>query len=576
MRQGGPLLAITAAGLAISTPAIAGSIVFRSAPVFYSAPVIRFAPTYSVPTFRAPVYRSPVFRPSYSSGVFRSTPSFSGHSAFGRTNSFDRASPWGGFAPQTRNRAESEGQIIQQPPPQQAARNAEADLLGKLNVPSSGVRTPESQLPAVTSAAAASQAEDRLLTELQVTTPRPPSIQPDRQIIASKAAEDSLLKSLESPSPTAAQSHPITISAPQQTATQNNSTATKTTGTPSQQNSSVVTIINPDGTHVVNPNSSTVVTTIIPGTNGGSAGSNSNTSQATAPNTYTFSPTSYGTIQVFENGKLIGTGTASFAQQFGYQPSTNAVTALATSSTANSPTQPQGQQTAFTQSNTSSPTSVTRATPQTSVVAPQGTPTSQNSNAALTTTSAVSQAASQGTLTATNPTASTGPSLATTLANAASAPANFYQSTPVGQTLEDTLANAGGAVKGVPGLTALGNVDEAISLATLVEQKNYAQIPANLTSFVGSTLAANSVSLLAASPIYAAPLASATFTASFDIGQHTVAPVVGPVLGNAMFDLDPNFWTPASNPTITNIPTTTWTGISSSAEQSNPFSQSYP
>jgi hypothetical protein len=117
-------------------------------------------------------------------------------------------------------------------------------------------------------------------------------------------------------------------------------------------------------------------------------------------------------------------------------------------------------------------------------------------------------------------------------------------------------------------LNALGYADEGITLATLVEQKKYSQIPANLTSFGGTTLAANSVALVTAAPIYAAPLASATFAASFDLGQQYVAPYVGPVVGNGLYKADPNFWIPASNPKITNIPTTVWTGVQSSPTSS--------
>jgi len=178
----------------------------------------------------------------------------------------------------------------------------------------------------------------------------------------------------------------------------------------------------------------------------------------------------------------------------------------------------------------------------------------------------------QGTLTAGPIKPSNG---AANAANAANASTNFYQSNPAGQTFVDTLAAAGGEIKNVPGLKTLGNVDEAISLATLIQQKNYAEIPANLTSFAGSNLAAAAPGyLLTAAPAYAAPLASATFVASFEIGQHTVAPIVGPWLGNQLFNLDPKIWTPSSGPHITIIPTTSWTGVST--HQSTPLSPPTP
>jgi hypothetical protein len=59
--------------------------------------------------------------------------------------------------------------------------------------------------------------------------------------------------------------------------------------------------------------------TIIPGNKVDTTVASPLTTGAPSP-TYTFSPTPYGTIQVLQNGKLIGTGTASYAAQYGYQP----------------------------------------------------------------------------------------------------------------------------------------------------------------------------------------------------------------------------------------------------------------
>jgi hypothetical protein len=60
---------------------------------------------------------------------------------------------------------------------------------------------------------------------------------------------------------------------------------------------------------------------------------------ASSPPTYTFSPTVYGTVEVFQNGKRISTGTPEFvAQQYGYKlPNTSARTPTAVTTPMNPP-----------------------------------------------------------------------------------------------------------------------------------------------------------------------------------------------------------------------------------------------
>jgi hypothetical protein len=456
------------------------------------------------------------------------------------------ANPWPESAPQTRTQPQL-GIQHEQPQTTLNVRNAETDLLNKLQVNSPSVHpiqnAPPSVVPLQQQQNAASRAELQLFNQLHVSPPTSPptdALQIQQKTATATAAENALLKSLPS-IPAATQTGPITTIVPG-----NEAKATIAPAAPAPsagQTNSVVTI--------------------IPG----------NTSAQSNP-TYTFSPTSYGTIQVFQNGKLIGTGTPSFAQQYGYQPSAISAASPANSTTRLASTNLQTQQIAPTQGNVLSQSPTTLTTTQAPSISLQGAPTITKLSGASP-LSASTTTPNQGTLTAGNPTNFTGQSAATTIVNKANALPNFYQLNPEGQTLADTLASAGGAVGKVPGLAALGNVDEAITLTTLIEQKNYAAIPANLTSFAGSTLAGYAPGLLlSAAPIYAAPLAAGTFTLSFDVGQKTVAPILGPPIGSALFNLDPNFWTPAANPKITNVPTTAWTGIQS--QPSNSFVPSAP
>jgi hypothetical protein len=545
MHSRGPIRTVLAGSLLFSVHASAGTIIFRSAPAFYSAPVFRPAPTFSAPTFRAPAYR-----PSYGTGAIvrspptlGSAPSYSRSSEFGRLNTFSPSNPWAGMPPQIRNRPLFEPQQAQQPLATRSVSNAETELLSKLNVPLQSSRSIQILAPnagqLIQRTATATQAENQLLTQLHVSaSPSPLTVSaPSQAIVSAKTSEDTLLKQLEVSAPTTTQTHTPTA----------------------EPNTTIVTIIpgkgQSPGASPTNPapGQTSQIVTVIPANKIDTTVAGPLTTGAPSP-AYTFSPTSYGTIQVFENGKLIGTGTASFAQQYGYQPpSLSTPTSIASANPLPSPVPQQ------TQGPTQTP--ITQVPAQSSITALQGASASTKVNPAAPTPGAVLMS-NQGTLTAAPAQASTNSSPLTTAANGANALSNFYQSNPGGQTLLDTLGTAGGSISKVPGLAALGNVDEAITLTTLLEQKNYAAIPANLTSFVGSNLAAAAPgALLSAAPAYAAPLASATFVASFDIGQHTIAPILGPPLGGAIFNLDPKIWTPGATPNITVIPTTNWTGV---------------
>lgn len=66
-------------------------------------------------------------------------------------------------------------------------------------------------------------------------------------------------------------------------------------------------------------------------------------SSATAAPTYTFAPTPSGTIEVFQNGQRIGTGTAQYAAQYGYRGTGSALPANpAPALTSGTPTTPSG------------------------------------------------------------------------------------------------------------------------------------------------------------------------------------------------------------------------------------------
>jgi hypothetical protein len=261
---------------------------------------------------------------------------------------------------------------------------------------------------------------------------------------------------------------------------------------------------------------------------------------------------------------LIGTGAPSFAQQYGYNPQSTAPPSLGASipQTSSGQLGPQSAVANSAQAPQFQSPSRASTTPQAEL---------QKQSAALPSPGDAS-VSSRGTFTNVAPSPSTGSSQTTIVANGANKLTNLYQSNPAGQTLVDTLAAAGGAVKGVPGLVALGHVDEAISLTTLIQQKNYAAIPANLTSYIGSNLAGAAPGLIwSSAPIYAAPLASATFVASFELGQHYVAPIVAPAAGNFLFNLSPTYWTSAATaPHITVIPTISWTGVQPSTAFPSP------
>lgn len=351
MRRRVLVLAITAVALVAGAPSHAGMIILRSAPVF--------RPSFSVPTFRAPVFRAPAFRPNYgfrSGGIrpFRIGPSVSGPRVLGRrSNPYEPGTAWGGFAPQIRNRPGFKDRAGQQMLPLQNARSAETDLLNKLRVPPPGVHSFGGASP-VQNTAIANQAENKLLTDLHANTLLSTSMKPPQQISTAKAAEDTLLKSLETPSQvhSLTVSAPITVSAPTESAIATNAASSKPATPAPEQSSTVVTIINPNGTHVINPNAPSVVTTVIPGDKADTT--------AVSP-TYTFTTTPYGTVQISQGGKIVATTTPETAAvDYGYhlpkaaiQAPTTVPVAIAEPATAAKPvtvgTASQNSQTAPTQ-----------------------------------------------------------------------------------------------------------------------------------------------------------------------------------------------------------------------------------
>ncbi len=526
MRLHSPVFSALAVSFFWPASCWAGTVVFHSAPVYTPPAVYR-----SVPSFRAPTYN-----PGRS---FRAGPPFGGATPYSHPNSsrsFDLANPWPESAPQIRTRPQL-GIQHEQPQTTLNARNAETDLLNKLQVNSPSVHSIQNAPPSVVQLQqqqnVANRAELQLLNQLHVNPPTSPptdALQIQQKTATATAAENALLKSLPS-TPTVTQTSPIITIVP--------GNQTKTTVAPAAPGGSA--------------GQANSVVTIIPG-------NETKTTSAQSNPTYAFAATSFGTIQVFQNGKLIGTGTPSFAQQYGYQPSAVSTPSPASSTTLAS-TNLQTQQIAPTQGTVLSQSPTTLTTTQAPSISLQGAPTIAKSSGASP-LSASATAPNQGTLTAGNPTNSTGPSAATTIVYKGNALTNFYQLNPEGQTLADTLASAGGAVGNVRGVPTLGYVDEGITLITLLQQKNYAAIPANLTSFAGSTAAGYApAAILTAAPMYAAPLAAGTFTLSFDLGQKWVAPVVAPTVGNFIFNLDPSGWSPGSNPKVTNVITSTWTGL---------------
>lgn len=509
-----PKLAIFAALVVAPTQALAGSVVFRTTPVF-QAPIqtYRPSPVYrSVPTFRAP---SGV----YHMGTASQSSSSSLHQHFlGRSDRLDPLNPWAGMPPQIRSRpVVGLGESAVTPALSHGVSSAETDLLRQLHVSPADVRA-STFSPTGTGlgqrTAIAIQAETDMLKQLkapQLPTAATIVVLEQQKVASAQSAESTLLKGLQS---------------------------------------------------------SSQISTIR----------GSSLSQG-----YSFSPTSDGTIQVFQNGRLIGTGSLTYAQSYGYQgPAPTPASASASLSSSSSPTTAvsvAGRQSNYVEPANSAATIADAKTPV--------TPTYQSASVVNDLNGSVSApSAGSAPLTPIKVATTTIAGTSVTqqagnqIVNAVKAPSNFYQSNPVGQITVDALASAGGAVDKIPtaggglskvaGLNALSYTSEAISRTTLIEQKRYAEIPANLTSFVGSTLASNSVALLATAPVYAAPLASATFTASFDLGQRYVAPYAGPLLGDRMYSVDPNFWIPASNPKITNIPTTVWTGVQSNNSFSLP------
>lgn len=285
---------------------------------------------------------------------------------------------------------------------------------------------------------------------------------------------------------------------------------------------------------------------------------------------YTFSPTPYGTVQVADNGKYLATTSPALAAlQYGYQaPGTVTSSNLAkinASAGETAQSQPASQP-------------VQSANLWTALQNGSGSTLSYSLGSGGGTTSTgganFTQEAGQN------------------VANASNLLTQFYQTNPLGKTLVKTLSAAGGpAAKAMypeeaNWFAGLGWIGETASVGTLIEQKNYGAIPANLTEFAGSKAAALAASqmfpdttvTLAGGTVAIAPaLAAGTFVASFELGQNYVAPVVAPYTGAWLYNLNPAFWTPSPTLQSPAVNAYTWSPLGTgNATQSNPFSTAVP
>ena len=207
--------------------------------------------------------------------------------------------------PQVRNHSFAPEQIVRTPNPLVTSRAAETDLLNKLHV----TRPPASGAPE--RAAIASQAEDRLLTQLHAspTSSVVTVIPPQQKATAAQSAESTLLKALQVPTPATVQAR--AAPAP-------------------EQNATIVTIIPGRGqtptalpttapTTVPAAGQTSQIVTIIPGKKEDTTVAGPLTTLPSAGHSYTFAATRNDTIQIAENGKTIATTTPLIAaQQYGY------------------------------------------------------------------------------------------------------------------------------------------------------------------------------------------------------------------------------------------------------------------
>jgi hypothetical protein len=368
-------------------------------------------------------------------------------------------------------------------------KNAETDLLGKLQVYTPNTHQtsiwPPSPVQPSQRMSAATQAEDQLLAQLRASTSPPVQtvVAPQETALTAKASEDALLKALQTTAPT----------------------------------TTIVTVV---------PGVKADTTTISPLSTG--------RQPATPSNKYTFSPTQYGTIEVFQNGKLIGTGTASYAAQYGYQAavvSTPQVASTAVPSPAILTTEP--TTTPLQAKPINSAPSAAQAFPQTASTA-FGSPKLVSAELPQKET----LISSQGAQTATEPSAkAAGQSFTTTVTNGANALTNFYQSNPVAQTLVATLGGAGGAVKDLPGwASALGNAATAASIVQALQQPDKVS-----TAIQVAQIGAENVTVWAAGRA-GGPIGTGIAQGALAAGETTISPWVSTVL----YEHNPSFFTPAA------------------------------
>jgi actin-related protein len=292
--------------------------------------------------------------------------------------------------------------------------------------------------------------------------------------------------------------------------------------------------------------------------------------------TYTFLPTNYGTVQVSQNGKIIATTTPQLAAlQYGYKvPNPYASSAGAPSTTLSpatstvmgssiSPVASSGSVVAQPKQSSNLWSNLqTAANPSGQSTSPKPASSQTVQSSPTIPTNASTSSAGAGQILA---------AAAKSTVNAGSLLSQFYQSDPRGQLLLNTLAGAGGAAPGKL-ITGLGGAAEVASLVYLLQQKDYAGIVPNLTSFGLSTAAASAAANYTVYGMSAGPLGGFVAVGSFELGKTYVAPIVAPTVGTWLYNLDPSFFIPAQTSQPFN-PQTSWAPLPSQSTQGDPFVQ---
>jgi hypothetical protein len=397
--------------------------------------------------------------------------------------------------PQTRLRSETIQSELSRPTVIENAKNAEAELLSKLQV---STATPRQIAASTTSAA--TQAEDQLLAQLHASTPS--SIQTvvasQQTVLTAKTSEDTLLKALQVTAPT----------------------------------TTIVTVV--PGVKAD--------TTIVGPLNAGA--------QPAAPSsTYTFSPTPYGTIQVFHNGKLIGTGTASYAQQYGYKPMGPTAriapqTATATTSgnvTAVAPAPINEPKSLAPSAVTSQPGSFQTTAPSPATI---DSPIQPSSIKVVTISPTQTPAAS---FTPISPVATTGNGAVNVLSSTAGTLNKAWSSQP-GQAVLDITMSAGGAL--LKTTNPIQYVPTAVSLLTDIQTKNFTAATNTIAEQALTTGAQAAAPYLVVGADAVGPqmLIGGVAAGSYFVGEKYVAPLVAPTIGGWMFDAAPGLFTPMGPP----------------------------